>query len=464
MDSDPSILVSTIALLVSLILAVMFTLTEYSLIRSRPSALKAIQKDQKKPNKRVDLAIHMTDHLNEYLSTAQTGVTLTSLIIGWLGEDAASKFLQSSGIFAFLGKETELVVASIVGILIFTFVHAVFTDLVPKNIAIDEPIKVLLGIARPVRFLHVMLFPLIWLFDRTAAAITNMLGFKTATDEDIYSPTEIISLTKNSALASDSEVDEEDANFLQRAFEMNDKVASDVMVDRTSMSVVDVDDTIADALKLYLAEQYSRFPVTADNDKDKIIGYAYNYDIVRQARIDDQAKVSTIMRDIVSIPENMKVPDAMDEMSAHRVPMAIVIDEYGGTSGIITDKDIYEELFGNIKDEQDDEDDEMIKKLGNNRFQLAGKISLYDLEDFFKTKIPEFDEDEAVTLAGFIQNNYPDMRKDDTVVVENDDFKFKITANDYEDAYINFFTVTEIEKEYQSNGDFEEKSNPASEK
>lgn len=406
----------------------------------------------------------MTDHLNEYLSTAQTGVTLTSLIIGWLGEDAASKFLQSSGIFAFLGKETELVVASIVGILIFTFVHAVFTDLVPKNIAIDEPIKVLLGIARPVRFFHVMLFPLIWLFDRTAAAITNMLGFKTATDEDIYSPTEIISLTKNSALASDSEVDEEDANFLQRAFEMNDKVASDVMVDRTSMSVVDVDDTIADALKLYLAEQYSRFPVTADNDKDKIIGYAYNYDIVRQARIDDQAKVSTIMRDIVSIPENMKVPDAMDEMSAHRVPMAIVIDEYGGTSGIITDKDIYEELFGNIKDEQDDEDDEMIKKLGNNRFQLAGKISLYDLEDFFKTKIPEFDEDEAVTLAGFIQNNYPDMRKDDTVVVENDDFKFKITANDYEDAYINFFTVTEIEKEYQSNGDFEEKSNPASEK
>ncbi|WP_143795912.1 CBS domain-containing protein, partial [Oenococcus oeni] len=82
-------------------------------------------------------------------------------------------------------------------------------------------------------------------------------------------------------------------------------------VDRTSMSVVDVDETIADALLLYLEEQYSRFPVTADNDKDKIIGYAYNYDIVRQARIDDKAKISTIMRDIVSVTENMKVPDVM---------------------------------------------------------------------------------------------------------------------------------------------------------
>ncbi|MHA5107045.1 hemolysin family protein [Oenococcus oeni] len=459
MDSDPSILVSVIVLLISLLLAVMFTLTEYSLIRSRQSALRAIQKDQKKPSKKVDLALHMTKHLNEYLSTAQTGITLTSLIIGWLGEDSASKFLENSGIFSFLGGQTEDVVASIVGILVFTFVHAVFTDLVPKNIAIDEPVKVLLNIARPVSFFHVLFFPLIWLFDHTAAAISNLLGFKTATDEDIYSPNEIISLTKTSAQAIDSEVDEEDANFMQRAFEMNDKVASDVMVDRTSMSVVDVDETIADALLLYLEEQYSRFPVTADNDKDKIIGYAYNYDIVRQARIDDKAEISTIMRDIVSVPENMKVPDVMEEMSAHRVPMAIVIDEYGGTSGIITDKDVYEELFGNLRDEQDDEDDEMIKKLGDDTYQIVGKISLYDLEDFFNTKISQFDEDDAVTLAGFIQNNYPEMRKGDTVAVENDDYKFEITANDYEDAYIKFFTVKKTEKEHKSDEDSEEKNN-----
>ncbi|WP_439425401.1 hemolysin family protein [Oenococcus alcoholitolerans] len=457
MDSDPSILVTSIALIVSLLLAVMFTLTEYSLIRSRPSALRAIEKDQKKPSRSIKLAIHMTENLNEYLSTAQTGITLTSLIIGWLGEDSASNVLRNSGIFSFFGRELEIAVSSIIGILLFTFVHAVFTDLVPKNIAIDEPVKVLLRIARPVRFFHIVLFPLIWLFDRTAASVSNLLGFKTATDEDIYSPTEIISLTKSSALASDSEVDEEDANFMQRAFEMNDKVASDVMVDRTSMVVVDVDDTIRDALNLYLKDQYSRFPVTADHDKDKILGYAYNYDIVRQARIDDKEKISTIMRDIVSVPENMKVPEVMVEMSTHRVPMAIVIDEYGGTSGIITDKDIYEELFGNIRDEQDDEDDEMIKKLGQSTYQVAGKISLYDLEDFFNTKIPEFDEDDAVTLTGFVQNNYPDTRRGDTISVENDDFKFEITANDYEDAYINFFTVKKIEKEYSPHGEMTER-------
>lgn len=323
----------------------------------------------------------MTKHLNEYLSTAQTGITLTSLIIGWLGEDSASKFLENSGIFFISWRADRGCCRFDCWYPCLHFCSCCLHRFGTKNIAIDEPVKVLLNIARPVSFFHVLFFPLIWLFDRTAAAISNLLGFKTATDEDIYSPNEIISLTKTSAQAIDSEVDEEDANFMQRAFEMNDKVASDVMVDRTSMSVVDVDETIADALLLYLEEQYSRFPVTADNDKDKIIGYAYNYDIVRQARIDDKAKISTIMRDIVSVPENMKVPDVMEEMSAHRVPMAIVIDEYGGTSGIITDKDVYEELFGNLRDEQDDEDDEMIKKLGDDTYQIVGKISLYDLED-----------------------------------------------------------------------------------
>jgi CBS domain containing-hemolysin-like protein len=454
MDPNSSTLVTVVILIISLVLAVMFTLTEYALIRTRLSALKAIQKDQKKPSRKINLAIHMAENLNEYLSTAQTGITLTSLIIGWLGEDSTSKLLESSGVFAFLGHSTEVAISSVVGILVFTFVHAVFTDLVPKNIAIAEPLKTLLAIARPVRFFHIILFPLIWLFDKTAAGISHLLGFNTANDEDIYSPTEIISLTKASALAHESDVDVEDANFMQRAFDMNDKVASDVMIDRTSMSVVDVDDTIADALQLYLEEQYSRFPVTADHDKDKIIGYVYNYDIIRQARIDDQAKAVTIMRDIVNVPENMKVPDVMEEMSKHRVPMAIVIDEYGGTSGIITDKDIYEELFGNIRDEQDDVDDEMIKKLGNNQYEISGKISLYDLEDFFETKIPAFDEDEAATLTGFIQNNYPDTRKDDTVTVENDDLTLSITANDYEDAYISEFTVKKADKQYDENGNY----------
>ncbi len=440
-SGGPSILVSVIGTIISLLLAVMFTLTEYSVVRTRSSELEDLKKKRGKSSKNINLATHMLDNISEYLSTAQTGVTTTSLIIGWLGEDLAQELLEDSGVFSFLGHKADLSISSIMGILIFTFVHAVFTDLVPKNIAISEPVKVLLRIAQPVRFFHLILWPLIWLFDKTAAGITKTLGFKMANEEDIYSPSELISLTQTSALASNSSVNKEDAAFTRRAFEMNDKVASDIMIDRTSMITIDVSDTIDDAINLYLTDMHSRFPVTANNDKDKILGYVYNLDLIRQARINKREKISKVMRSIFSIPENMKVPEVMRRMSQHRVPMAVVIDEYGGTSGIITDKDIYEELFGNIKEEKNDESDEMIKKNGENSYKVSGKTSVYDLEDYFNTKFPDFDKDEAVTLAGYFQNNYPELRKNDSASIKNDKYKLLIKAGDYRDSYIDFFIV-----------------------
>lgn len=438
MDSGPSYLINTLIIVFILLLAVLFTLTEYSLVKVRLSALQALQDDREKPSKNIASAIHMVTHLTEFLSTAQVGITLTSLILGWVGEETVADLIIQSHM---LPTDMAKPVASVAAIVIFTVLHAVFTDLVPKNIAIEEPIKVLLFIVKPVRFFHITLFPMIWLLDHMSNWVTHLLGFQVTNDDDIYSQTEILSLSKNAAEAG--ELDTEDLTFMQRAFEMNDKVAVDVMIDRTSMDVIDVSQSISSGLDEYLKVRHSRFPVVADGDKDKILGYVFNYDLVRQSRISGKESVAKIMRDIPAVPENMDLHNVMDEMVMKRSPIAVVVDEYGGTAGIITDKDIYEELFGSVRDEMDDQSDEYIEKLGDRRYKVSGKTTLYDFQRYFHTDVKELDDDEAVTLTGYVLKRDPDFRTGDSLRIAN----YKVTALGYENAFIPEFAVKELDDE-----------------
>ncbi len=301
---------------------------------------------------------------------------------------------------------------------------------------------------------------MIWALDHLSNVITHLLGFRTDGEEDIYSQTEILSLSKNAAAAG--ELDAEDLTFMKRAFEMNDKVAVDIMIDRTSMTAIDVKTPIADALNLYLQERYSRFPVIADNDKDKVLGYVFNYDLVRQARIKDTDPVSKIMRDIPAVPENMDLHDVMDEMIIKRSPIAIVVDEYGGTSGLITDKDIYEELFGTVRDEIDDVSDDYIEKLGDHHYKVSGKMTLYDFERYFNQNVKELEDNDAVTLTGYVLNEDPEFRAGDTMKVAN----FRLTALDYDNAYISQFTVKVLptpKQDRNNNGIFDEDENKQNE-
>ncbi|MBJ7695248.1 HlyC/CorC family transporter [Weissella confusa] len=443
MDSGPSIMINIVVIVVILLLAVLFTLTEYSLVKVRPSALRALQEARNKPSSNLTHAINMTNHMTEYLSTAQVGITLTSLILGWLGEEFIADLIISSGV---LPAAIAHSVASVAAILIFTFIHAVFTDLVPKNIAIDQPVKVLLFIVRPVMFFHIVLYPLIWLFDRTAAVVTKMLGFNAHPDEDIYSQNEIISLSEDAAQAG--ELDEEDLTFMKRAFSMNDKVAVDIMIDRTQLTVVDVTDTIGDALNLYLEEKFSRMPVVADNDKDKILGYVFSYDLVRQGRLSMDASVRTVLRNLPVVSENQPITEVLQEMIEHRAPIVVVKDEYGGTSGIVTDKDVYEELFGTVRDEIDDVSDDLVQKLGsdeegNMHYKVSGKMTLYDFERFFKTEIRSFEDSEMATLTGYVLDEHPNFEVGEAIKINN----FEITALDFKDAYINDFEVVALPEE-----------------
>jgi CBS domain containing-hemolysin-like protein len=424
-----------IVIIFILLLAALFTLLEYSVVKVRPSELKELRQ-----TKKVKRAEHMVGNLNEYLSTAQVGVTMTSLILGWIGDQFITDLLLKLNI---IPHEILQAIAPVIGVLIFTFFHAVFTDLVPKNMAIDRPVPILLAIVHPVQFFHTVFYPFVWLFAVVAAAITKMLGYNVQPEEDTYSQNEIMTLSQQSEKAG--EMDKEDVIFMQRAFEMNDKVAEDIMIDRTQLAVIDITASIADAATLYFKKKFTRFPVVANNDKDHILGYIFAYDIMRQNQINPQQSVRTIMRRIPIVYVNEQLTNVLKEMMKKQVPIVVVKDEYGGTSGIITDKDIYEELFGTVGEEIDHATADMIEKKdpdskGNPTYEVSGKMPLDDFERYFDTNIDQFENSEVTTLTGFFLERQYDLKVGQPIRVD----KFSFTPLDLKNAYVNKFKVVHI--------------------
>ncbi|MBD8084716.1 HlyC/CorC family transporter [Limosilactobacillus sp. c9Ua_26_M] len=424
-----------IVIILILLLAALFTLLEYSVVKVRPSELKELRQ-----TKKVQRAEHMVNNLNEYLSTAQVGVTMTSLILGWIGDQFITNLLLKITV---VPADVREVISPICGVLIFTFFHAVFTDLVAKNMAIDKPVPILLAIVHPIQFFHTIFYPFVWLFAVVAAWVTKLLGYNVQPEEDTYSQNEIMTLSQQSEKAG--EMDKEDVIFMQRAFEMNDKVAEDIMIDRTQLAVIDITASIADAAQLYFEKKFTRFPVVANNDKDHILGYIFAYDIMRQNQINPQQSIRTIMRKIPIVYENEPITKVLQEMIKKQVPIVVVQDEYGGTSGIITDKDIYEELFGTVGEEIDHATSDMIEKKepdskGNPTYEVSGKMPLDDFERYFNTKIDQFENSEVTTLTGFFLERQYDLKVGQPIRVDS----FSFIPLDLQNAYVNKFKVIYI--------------------
>ncbi|KRO01372.1 hemolysin-like protein [Levilactobacillus paucivorans] len=426
-----------IIILITFLFAAFFVACEFALVQTRPSALEEKIEAQDKPSTKLNRAFKMVTNLNEYLSTTQVGVSLAGIILGWIGETFFVDILLAGIAPAHINSATAHTVSVIIGVLLLTYLEVVFTEIVPKNISIDMPMRVLMLVVTPLHYCHVIFYPFVWLLNSSASGVVKLMGLKVANESDeVFSQAEILNLSRSAV--EGGELEKNDLVYMQRAFELNDKVAKDIMIDRTQLIVIDITSTVKSALNVYLQERFSRLPVVADGDKDKILGYVYNYDLIRQQQVDPKVRVDKLIRDISTTPETTPITEVLQQMIKKRTPIVVVVDEYGGTSGIITDKDIYEELFGTVRDEIDDANDQYIFKQPNGTFQVNGKMTTYDFERYFNTDIKGFETTEIVTMAGYIIDNYPDVKVNDVVHLQNFDLK----VLDYENSFINWFEVT----------------------
>jgi CBS domain containing-hemolysin-like protein len=283
------------------------------------------------------------------------------------------------------------------------------------------------------------------LLNTSANGIVRLLGLQPADENDeVLSQSEIISLSRNAVRGG--EMDRNDLVYMERTFDFTDKEAHDVMVDRTRLSVIDVRASLQDALDMYVQTHYSRLPVVADHDKDKILGYVFNYDLIRQNRVNPNVPLTKIIRHLPTTPENTLITDVLQQMIRTRTPMVVVVDEYGGTSGIVTDKDIYEELFGTVRDEIDNVSDDIIQKNDDGTFNVAGKTTTYDFERYFGVDFEEFEKTEAVTLSGYLLDAHPKIHEGSQVKLHN----FLITVTKYENSFILWMNVKEISEDQET--------------
>ncbi|WP_407888974.1 hemolysin family protein [Levilactobacillus sp. N40-8-2] len=436
MDSG-QIVVNLIIILITFFFAAFFVACEFALVQTRPSALEEKIAERDKPSAKLNRAMKMVTNLNEYLSTTQVGVSLAGIILGWIGETFFVDLLLDGMAPAHLNTATTHTISVIFGVLLLTYLEVVFTEIVPKNISIDMPMKVLMLIVTPLHYCHMLFYPFVWLLNTSASGVVRLMGLKVANESDeVFSQAEILNLSRSAV--EGGQLEKNDLVYMQRAFELNDKVAKDIMIDRTQLEVIDITSSVKEALNVYLQERFSRLPVVADGDKDKVLGYVYNYDLIRQQQVDSSVRVDKLIRDISTTPETTPITEVLQQMIKKRTPIVVVVDEYGGTSGIITDKDIYEELFGTVRDEIDDANDQYIFKQPNGTFQVNGKMTTYDFERYFNTDIKGFETTETVTMAGFIIDNYPNVKVNDVIHLKNFDLK----VLDYENSFINWLEVT----------------------
>ncbi len=434
--SSGQAITNLIIVLIVFFFAAFFVASEFAIVSLRKSAVESSLEKGTGNERKLKLALQMITNMNEYLSTTQVGVSVTGIILGWIGADSLTKlFLDVFGVLPF-NHATAVSISAVLGVVVLTYLEVVLTEIVPKNISIDMPMKMMMAIVTPLHYFHIVFYPFVWLLNISATAIVKMIGLKPAgQDEDILSQNEILNISKNAVTGGS--IEPNDYVYMERAFEFNDKVARDIMVDRTSLKVVDVTQTVADVVTLYLEDKYSRYPVVANNDKDKILGYVYIYDIVRQAQVDDTVRVAKLMRTLGTAPEVTPIQNLLKQMIKKHVPMVVILDEYGGTSGIVTDRDIYEELFGTVKDEADDVSLDDIIDNEDGTYSVSGKTTLYDFERYFHFKDKYFEESESVTVAGYLLENYK-VRLGSLIQIGH--LNIKVTK--FNRNYIEWMTVT----------------------
>lgn len=439
--SNGQALTNLIIILVVFYFAAFFVAAEFAIVSVRKSAIESALEAGEGNKRKLKLALNMVSNMNEYLSTTQVGVTTTGIILGWLGADTLATLLTDLLGFMPLNKTSIVAISAVLGVVILTYLEVVITEIVPKNISIDMPMKVMMFIVTPLHYFHVVFYPFVWLLNVSASGIVKLVGLKPAgEEEDVLSQNEILNISKNAVHGG--AIDKDDFVYMQRAFDFNDKVAKDIMIDRTSLEVVDVTDTVRGVINKYLQKKFTRFPVVANNDKDKILGYVYIYDMIRQAQVDDSVRVSKVMRTIITVPEVTPIQKLLQSMVQKQTPIVVVLDEYGGTSGIVTDRDIYEELFGTVKDEADDVSLEDIIANGDGTYKVSGKTTLYDFERYFKFRDKDFQESESVTIAGYLLENYK-VKLGSVITIG----QFDIKITEFNRNYIEWLEVSHHQEE-----------------
>lgn len=369
-----------------------FVAAEFSFVKVRPTRLAQLVAEG---NRRAKLAQGCVSNIDAYLSVCQLGITISSLGLGWLGEPVVAKLLEP--LMHFLGVTSPAALHSISFVIAFTlvtFMHVVFGELVPKSLAIQRAESVTLWLAAPMRAFYYLFYPGIVVFNGTANRILRWLGVQPASEhEESHSEEELQMLVSESYKGG--HLDKNEWLLLQNVFEFEKKVAREVMVPRPEVVFLDRRKELRENIDVARKSGHTRFPV-CDGDHDHVVGLVHIKDIFR---LDPGAGIDDVKRNIMLVPEGMPLDRLLGQFQQNHQHMALVVDEYGGTAGIITMENVLEELVGQIQDEFDEEPPQVTPEK-DGTFLVDGRMLLEDATEMFD--LPFDGDEEYDTLGGYV--------------------------------------------------------------
>ena len=372
-----------------------FVAAEFAIVKVRSSQLEIKVKEG---NRVAILSKHIVMHLDGYLAATQLGITLASLGLGWIGEPVVSKIIINLMHLGGFDADTVLAhkIALPVAFLIITVLHIVFGELAPKSLAIQRSEKTTLFIAYPLQFFFIVFRPFIWVLNGIANFILKGIGISAVHGSDIHSSEELKYLVQEGQKSG--EIDEAEYRIIKNAFEFSEQTAKQIMVPRTQIFAIDINNFNETTLDKILEESYSRIPCY-DENLDNIIGVVYLKDILIAARKKEPFNIRNIMRNMHVVPEAKSIGHLLNEFQLRHQQMALVVNEYGGTEGIITMEDILEELVGEIQDEYDNEIP-FVEKTAENTYIALASASLDDINEHLPQSIEK--DKQYETLAGYL--------------------------------------------------------------
>jgi CBS domain containing-hemolysin-like protein len=413
-----------------------FVATEFAIVKVRTSRIDQLIAEGKKG---AVSAKRVVSHLDEYLSACQLGITVTALGIGWLGEPTFEELLHPIFEYFHLNESIASILSFGIAFAIVTFLHVVVGELAPKTVAIQKAEALTLYLSVPIIWFYRIMYPFIWLLNGSARLLVGIFGLKPASEHDLAHSEEELRILLSESYKS-GEINQTELKYVNNIFEFDERIAKEIMVPRTEMVSISIDDSLDDILNIVREENYTRYPVD-DGDKDNILGFVNMKELLTDKVMNHdrvkELKLSAYINPVISVIETIAIHDLLVKMQKERTHIAILIDEYGGTSGLVTVEDILEEIVGEIRDEFDEDEIPEIRKLKDNHYILDGKVLIGDVNNLLGTNLSDKEID---TIGGWFLTENIDAKAGSEV--EKEGFIFKVS--DIDGHHIQYLEVQKV--------------------
>ncbi|WP_394542890.1 hemolysin family protein [Priestia aryabhattai] len=395
-----------------------FVATEFAIVKVRSSKIDQLVAEGKKG---AVSAKKVITHLDEYLSACQLGITVTAMGLGVLGEPTVERLLSPVFMKFDLNESITHLLSFGIAFIVMTYLHVVVGELAPKTFSIQKAEAVTLLFSAPIIWFYKIMYPFIWILNGSARILVGMFGLKPASGHELAHSEEELRLLLAASYKSGA-INQSELKYVNNIFEFDERLAKEIMIPRTEMITISEHDTIGAFLEIAALEQYTRYPVTTDGDKDQIIGMVNIKEILSDVAFDNTLRdqlISHYVKPVIQVIESYSINKLLRKMQKERIHIAILLDEYGGTAGLVTVEDILEEIVGEIHDEFDSDEVLDRQKIGERHYVFNGKVLVRDVNTLMETNI---ETDEVDTIGGWILSQKVDVKLNEVLVYNDIEF------------------------------------------